>query len=242
MFTRSRIALGALVASSLLFAGCRVNPFGGVVGSGNVKTETREVSNFTSVELNGSAELEITQGNTESLEVEADDNLLPLLTSEVRNGRLILGAKPNTSFRTFRRMVFRLTARNLNEIVASGSGSVTVRSFEAEDLSLRLTGSGSIDIASLSARAVNVVASGSGSVSLNGSADSQDVSVTGSGSYGADRFATQNATVTVSGSGSASVNVSGQLDATVTGSGSISYSGNPTVRKTVSGSGSVSGR
>jgi hypothetical protein len=65
-----------------------------IVGSGVIVTEPREVEDFTGVVLNGVGEVEIRHGNTESLSITADDNILAHLTSEVRNGRLFLGTEP----------------------------------------------------------------------------------------------------------------------------------------------------
>ena len=54
------------------------------VGSGNVVKETREARDFDSVSLTGIGALIIQQTGEESLTIEADDNILPLLTSETR--------------------------------------------------------------------------------------------------------------------------------------------------------------
>jgi len=238
-----QIAFGALVVSSIALAGCRpatfTNTFTGVTGSGNVETETREINGVTAVELANSGSLEITQGNAESLEIEAEDNILPLLTSDVRDGRLVLGVKPNTSIRATRPIVFRLTVRNLNETAATASGNITALSFEAGDLTLHVNGSGNLSIDTLNARAVKARLTGSGSVTVNGAADTLDVTISGSGSYNGSGLTTRQAVVRSSASGSAHVNVTDDLDATVSGSGSIIYTGNPAVRQTDSGSGSI---
>ncbi len=239
----TQLAFGALIVSSIALAGCRpnmpANTFAGVTGSGNVKTETREIDRITAVELANSGNLEITQSNAESLEIEAEDNILPLLTSDVRNGRLVLGVKPNISIRAMRPIVFRLTVRNLNEIVATASGNITARSLEAGDLTLRVNGSGNLNIDALNARAVKAHLTASGSVTLNGTADTLDVTISGSGSYNGSGLITREAIVRNSASGSAHVNATENLDATVSGSGSVTYIGNPTVRQTDSGSGSI---
>jgi hypothetical protein len=65
-------------------------------GSGNVISESRSVTDFTGVELSGSGKLIIEQSDVESLTITADDNLLPDLTAEVRDSRLLLGTKKVT--------------------------------------------------------------------------------------------------------------------------------------------------
>ena len=70
-----------------------------VKGSGRVQTESRTVQGFTEVDLAGQGSLTITQGADEALTIEAEDNLLPVLTSDVQHGRLVLGTKDNTIIR-----------------------------------------------------------------------------------------------------------------------------------------------
>ena len=72
-------------------------------GSGNIKTESREVKDFTGVEVAGSAKLIVQQGEIESLTITADDNLLQHLTAEVQSSKLILGTKGRVSLRPQRR-------------------------------------------------------------------------------------------------------------------------------------------
>ena len=80
-----------------------------VNGSGHVETETRQVSGFTGIDLAGSGEVTIEQGDAESLTIEADDNVLPELTSEVSDSVLTLGTKPGTTVRTLNPIRYRVT-------------------------------------------------------------------------------------------------------------------------------------
>src|SRR4030095_7851383 len=59
-----------------------------VVGSGVAKTETRPVSGIHSIALGISANLEIRQGTSEGLTITGDDNVLPLVETNVTNGVL----------------------------------------------------------------------------------------------------------------------------------------------------------
>jgi hypothetical protein len=67
---------------------------GTIEGSGNVESESRDVSGFDEVDLRGVGNLSIRQTGSESLSVEAEDNVLPKITTEVVNGRLILSPSP----------------------------------------------------------------------------------------------------------------------------------------------------
>ena len=98
----------AMVAVLLVLGGCSV-----VSGSGQVKSETRQVSGFTGIELSGNGEVTIEQGDTESLTIEADDNVLPVLTSEVEDSVLRLGTKPRTTVQTRSPIRYRVTLKDL---------------------------------------------------------------------------------------------------------------------------------
>ena len=68
-----------------------------VKGSGTLASEVRQVAEFTEVELAGSADVEVTVGGEQKVVVEADDNILPLVETNVVNGRLVIRIKPNNS-------------------------------------------------------------------------------------------------------------------------------------------------
>jgi len=206
--------IAATLASVLLLIGCS-----STTGSGTLKTETRPVSNFSAIELSGSGNLVIEQTGTESLAIEAEDNILPLLTSDVSAGTLHLGEKDNNIVMETKPINYRLTVRDLRSLTVSGSGHVTA--------------------STLSAGKLNVTLSGSGGIILGGTADPQEIAISGSGQYDATGLASKVVTADISGSGHAVVKTSDMLDATISGSGSLTYIGNPTVTRHISGSGSV---
>ena len=116
---RWRIAL-ALGIALLLLTACSTTK-----GSGQLATAQREVSGFTKVELAGQGDLTIEQTGTESLTISAEDNLLPLLTSDVSGDTLILGTKPNTSIVTTKPITYSVTVKDLDGLAVSGSGTMS---------------------------------------------------------------------------------------------------------------------
>ncbi len=80
------------------------------VGSGKIAAETRPVSGFHGVALDGTGHLHITQGNAEGLIVETDDNLLPFVESKVGpDGVLHLGSKSGEEIRPTKGITYKLT-------------------------------------------------------------------------------------------------------------------------------------
>lgn len=212
------------------------------VGSGNVISESRDVGDFTEVVLSGVGQLHITQTGSESLTIEAEDNIMPLLTSEVRGQRLVLGTEPGVHFSPKQPIRYTLTVKDLSAIRISGAGNVDVPALGTASLRLELSGAGNLTVTGLAADSLDVSLSGAGSATCAGEVRSQDVRISGAGSYRGDDLASVTARAVISGTGSAHLRVSEQLDARVSGVGSIIYSGNPAVRKSVSGVGRVSQR
>ena len=81
---RRRVALGSLVACAL--TACNVAGLGGLRGSGNIKSETRDIGSFGQVVVSGDAHVFVTQGDMPALVVEVDDNLHGVRAD--RGGRL----------------------------------------------------------------------------------------------------------------------------------------------------------
>jgi hypothetical protein len=107
-------------------------------GLGYVVTEERAVSNFSEVAVSDSGTVLIEQGGTEALTIEAEDNLRPLLTSDVVGDRLELGMRNGARIQTTRPIIYRLTVVNLEGLELSGSSEVTYNEVDADTFSMRL--------------------------------------------------------------------------------------------------------
>ncbi|HVH29113.1 MAG TPA: head GIN domain-containing protein [Vicinamibacterales bacterium] len=206
-----------LLSCSVLLGACQFNS---ISGSGKIATEPRTVSGFSAVSLSGSGRLIIEQTGAESLTVTTDDNLLPLIRTQVNGNILELGSRdPMTNLRPTDDIVFTMTVRQLDRLDVSGSGKVDVKRLTASRLA--------IDI------------SGSGEVAAQGASNDLNLSISGSGEYQGEQLRSQRARVEISGSGGALVAAAEALNVSVSGSGAVEYIGDPKVTQQVSGSGSV---
>ena len=231
-----------------------------VTGSGEIVTQIIDVSRFDVVTLAASGDVYIEQGNTESLTIEADDNILPLLRNRVIGGELILDTRPNQSLTPSQPIIYRLTIKDLSRVTLNGSGNFFVVPLETKkiEISLRgsgnisfddltveqvaidLIGSGNIDIEELAADRVETSMPGSGDITLNGKATLQNISIDGSGNYRAADLETSRAEIKIPGSADVFVWVLDELNTDVDGSGEIHYFGSPTVHESGLGSGNLS--
>jgi predicted small secreted protein len=238
----SKLTVFILVLILLLPTACNV-----VRGSGNVITEPREVSHFNRVSMGGSGELTITQGDEESLSIEADDNLLRHIHSEVKDGILFLGMRGSNwsdRIRPTKPIKFSLILTEIAGLDLSGSGSIRASRITAQDLAIDISGSGDVTIGSLAAQKLDVGLSGSATCAVSGGKVSrQGIDISGSGEYRGAKLESQAVEAEISGSGHATVWVRDSLSVNISGSGEVDYFGTPgKITKEVSGSGSINGR
>ena len=210
-----RIAIALTLAFSALFllSGC----IHGVRGSGVRKTEKRDLPPFSSIETSGAFEVEVNCQKPASVEIEADDNILPLIQTEVRGG--VLHVSTTKSYNSSGGVVLRITVPDLESVKSTGAGKFRVSDVKNDNFEIRSTG------------AATVVATGQ--------SKSVKISSTGAGKIDAHNLRAETADVSVTGAASVDVYATDQLDLTVSGAGRVTYSGNPKVNKRVSGAGQV---
>jgi hypothetical protein len=232
----NRIWLSILlgIVGVFLLSACQM-----VRGSGDVVTETRDVSNFDSVALKGSGDVVIDQSGGESLTIETDDNVLQYVTSEVSGGTLILGFEPGTTNISPTKLIFAVGVDDLVGARVDGSGDITAGSLETDSLDVDISGSGNVTIDDLTAEELAIVIDGSGDVQMAGEVEQQSIDIGGSGKYSAGDLRSDSATVSIDGSADAIVWAMKTLDVDISGSGSVDYYGSPRISSSQSGSGSL---
>jgi len=236
MYKKRLVLVLLLLVAILTATACNTRV---IKGSGDLITETRQVSNFDSIALSGSGEVIITQGGSESLTIETDDNVMEHIKVEVENGTLKLGFKAGVNIISTSRLVFYVGVDDLTGLSISGSGDVETDRIETDHLDVAVSGSGDAQITELIAGEVKAEISGSGEISLAGEAAAQNVTISGAGKYLAGDLCSDSIKVSVSGSGDATVCATGTLDSNISGSGSVNYYGQPSINSSESGSGKL---
>ena len=217
-------------------------------GSGRAASESRPVGEFDAIAVSGSMDLVVRQtGAKESVEVTADDNLLPLLETVVESGSsgrtLMIRFKRGENIRSKAPIKVSVNAVRLAALASSGSGHLLVEALKTPALKLSISGSSDARLNELQADALDVRIAGSGDVSATGNARQLKVSIAGSGDVNLNALAADDVTVSIAGSGDAVVQANKSLGVSIAGSGDVQYSGTATaVRSSVAGSGHVSKR
>ena len=211
-------------------------------GSGEVISQTREVADFTAIEVDYPAQVTLRQGQAVSVTIEAEDNLLPGLQTRVRDNTLQVFYKVEDGRHVYPTKVVKLTivVKDLSEVHFESAGELTIEGVDTEKLSVSVSGAGNLNLNDLTANDLIVHLSGAGSMTASGKADDFSLTISGFGSFNGKELHNQTADVNLSGAGSATVWVDDELDAQISGAGSINYYGSPEVSKHISGIGSVS--
>ncbi|MGD8296012.1 MAG: head GIN domain-containing protein, partial [Desulfobacterales bacterium] len=196
-----------------------------------------EVSEFNKVHLKGSGNVFLSQGEEQSLIIKTDDNILPLIETDVSGKKLTIShGKHNlrpTVFEVF------ITVKNIEDVAISGSGIVRGKDlFIADAFYTEISGSGDMDLEVETGR-LEAKISGSGSIHLSGKAEDYTVSISGSGEVKAFEVQAKNVSVKISGSGDCRVHAAESLVVKISGSGDVYYKGRPRIDTKISGSGSL---
>jgi hypothetical protein len=189
-----------------------------IEGSGRTVTETRDVAPFTSFDLAGANNVSITIGADQSVRVQADDNLIDLITTVVRGDELVISQRG--AFVPHGPMNVAVIVPSLQAVTLSGSGILTVEAVQADTLAVALPGSGT--------------------TRASGTANRLQATLDGSGDMRLSDLTTAQATAVVSGSALIQLVATEALDASISGTGTILYGGNPIqVTKNITGTGTI---
>jgi len=145
-------------------------------------SQERTVDPFTKIDLRVAGDVYLTQSDEQKVVVEADEDVLEKLKTEVVNGTLII--KFDVWKIKYSKLTVRISVKVIEELEVSGSGSIIAEStISTKDLDLDISGSGEIKIEDLEATDIEANISGSGEIILGGKSvvNSLDFDISGSG-------------------------------------------------------------
>jgi len=235
-----KITIFLILAYNFLFTACSPQPSALLKGSGNVITETRPLSTFHGVELGLPGDMEITIGNEESVTINVEENILPLIETRVSGGILKVGLIPGASIQPTKPMKFILTAKALDRLETDSLGSISAPALNADDFKASINSSGNIVLTGLQSNTLTVEIQSIGNVKIEeGEVTEQTVTISSAGSYNSPDLKSQNAKIRIESSGDAVIWATGSLDVVINSSGSVGYYGSPKVKSEINSSGTV---
>jgi hypothetical protein len=206
---------------------------------------TQPLAPFHKLDVSGSADVTLVQGDSESVALPGGARDDGTLTAEVRDGTLFIESHNPARWWD---LVFGgsdgeapivVTFRRLDDIAVAGTVKITAAKLRADTLRVAGAGGTSLRIDDLDARDLKVSGAGALRADLAGKAADAAITISGAGEFRGAKLVTQNASVTVAGAGKVTVNAEKTLKATISGAGSVDYLGDPKVTESVSGAGRV---
>ena len=190
---------------------------GQVRGSGNRIVQKREIGEFKSLSTEGAFDIRVVSQKAPTLEIEGDDNILPVITTEVSNG--VLHIKSLRGYSTRESIVLRISVTNLEALSVSGAGK--------------------IDIQGINNERFEIDSSGAPSIRVSGTTKVVDIDSSGAAKIDAHKLQAARGVVDSSGVSKIDVDVKDELDVTISGPSTVTYDGDPVVKKTVNGPGKL---
>ena len=240
MTTLVRITIALVLALLLNSCGFDINfgDFGsGEKGNGVVVEETREITEeFTEVSASEGIDVFVTQGSDFDISVEADENIMDLIGTDIRNGKLKIHAIENIGRAT--KKVYVTLPKVSSLIASSGSHLTTENMIQADKLQVDAS-SGAIIDANVKVTNMEIDASSGANISLEGTAKEVFVDGSSGANIKANELQTLVCNADASSGANISIDVTENLTAEASSGGNISYKGNPSVQKNKSVSGSV---
>lgn len=216
--------------------------WGSVKGNGNVITENRTTGAYDGVKCAGNMDFILVNGTEGEIKIEAEENLLEYIVTEVRGDNLIVRVQKGKNIKSSRGNGIKITipVKDISKVSLAGSGDLWNNgTLNSSNLEVSLSGSGDV-VLDVNASYIKGALAGSGDLTIKGSTNELVAKIAGSGSFHGNNLQANNTDVAVAGSGDAKVISKESIKARVAGSGDIVYSGNPKKEDTkVAGSGKI---
>jgi hypothetical protein len=206
-------------------------------GNGKIIKQDRTLSPFSSIEISGAYSVYVKQDSIQSVSVEADENLLPLITTKVENNKLVIDNKKN--IHGSKDLKIYISVAECDDI--SISGDVEFNSdgkIKAKEMDVDISGMGNLNMI-VELQSLSIECSGSGNLNLSGTAENVNADLSGASDISAYYLLTKYFKLSSSGAGKANINVSEKLDIDISGASTVNYKGNPSINQNISGVGKV---
>lgn len=231
------------ILTALLLTSCRFNvDLGdGIDGNGNVKTETRSITEkFDKINSNRGIEVIVQQDSVAEVTVEVDENLIKHITTKVENGTLFVSSDENID--SAEKMIVHVKTAKIKGLEAtSGSRISTKSTLKGTSIEVK-TSSGSEINAVVEYDKVVTEASQGSNLTVSGKALSVTTSSSSGSTTDAGNLMANEVTSDAASGSSTEVNALVKLNASASSGSSINYVGSPKeVKKEESSGGSVSG-
>ena len=167
----------------VLFNGCEKenNGTNDITGIGDIVTDTLDLSSFHSIKNTGVANIYVTVGDTQSVVLKAQQNIIDVITYEANNSKLEIGIQENTSINESKGIVFEITIPEIVKIELVGVGDFELSGDSQDELYISLIGVGTVRAYNLEVDVCHITSTGVGNCQVRVN-NTLNVTITGVGS------------------------------------------------------------
>jgi hypothetical protein len=199
-----------IILSLIVFYGCDkspdINDGNAIHGSGKIVSQTREVEECSGLTIQNIGNVFLMQDNTQSIRIEADDNIIDKVITRKEDGVLLVGLEDgsysNVTLRAY------VSLKTIESLKINGAGNINTQN-------------------SLNSDELEVIINGAGNIVIQGNGNYMYCFINGAGNVMAKDFSVPKCRAMVNGAGNITLTVTEELDASVNGTGNIYYYGNP---------------
>jgi hypothetical protein len=210
-----RIVLLLLLVS--LAVGCSRGWLNQVRGSGNRQRQERQVASFTSIDTNGAFDITVVSQKQYALEIEGDDNVLPMIGTDVSGN--VLHIKNRGSYSVSQPIKITISVPNLEAVILNGAGRLRIADLKNDRFELNVNGAPALE--------------------ASGETKFLEIKANGAGNIDTHRLRATRADVNANGVTQIDLYAREQLDVVVSGPSNVTYEGDPVVNKTINGPGTI---
>ncbi|MCM5662791.1 head GIN domain-containing protein [Galbibacter mesophilus] len=217
---------------SLFLVSCNLNFGGGVKGNGNVITEQRGADEtIESVKATEGLDVFVTQSESTSIKVEADENVIDLIETSVSNGTLKISCKEPIG-RVSSKKVYVSLPKIVSLESSSGADMSTMGTIEANEISLDASSGSDIE-AELQATSVTLKASSGAEIEVYGVTETLKANASSGADINAHRLKAKIVKADASSGADIEVNAANEIAIHKSSGGEVSYNGSPKIVENV---------
>jgi hypothetical protein len=193
-------------------------------------TQIREVENFTGIKVENAINVFLTQGNKNSVSVNAISEIQENVITQVVNGILEIKLKSGNWKWNNKKVIVNVTMQSITSLQASGASDIKINDkIIGEDLKIKLSGASSLS-GKIKTLVLNAALKGASSIDISGIAGNTEIEASGASSFDGFDFICEDATLKASGASEINITATKNLSATASGASSIQYKGKPNVK------------
>ena len=203
-------------------------------------SEFRQLGEFTKIDMDGGAKVNLVQGSEHSITVEGSRRVVDQVLTQVNDGVLVINYRDRKLFEFWAEsLTLTITFKDLSDFRLDGGVELMADDLTLEDFNLAINGGASVRMNNLLVNTLSMTLTGGGNIEVSGIAENHNVKVSGGTNYQAEDLKSANVSVEVIGAANVVVWATEKLNLNLAGAYSVSYWGSPQITQSVTGLGEI---